>query len=58
MYDANNHPNQDALNNRVAEVLADTVRGLSRISKEYNVEAKSLAEQFIGSYKFLMEKAI
>lgn len=46
MYDANNHPNQDALNDRIAEVLANTVRGLNRISKEYNIEAKSLAEQF------------
>lgn len=58
MYDANSHPNQDALNDRIAEALADTVRGLNRISKEYNVEAKSLAEQFIDSYKMLMERAI
>lgn len=54
MYDVNFHPRQEVVNDKIARIVANTISELSKLSKEENIEAKSLAEQFSGVFNLMM----
>lgn len=56
LYDANDCPNQEAVNEELGLLLADTIKGLHRICDKYHLEAKSTAMQYRDSFNLIMEK--
>lgn len=58
MFDVNFHPKQDELNEKIAKVLANTVTELGKISNNYDVDARDLAEQFKGSFDLMVKRML
>lgn len=58
MFDVNNHPKQEEINDKIATILAETIRKLAKLSKEENIEARSLAEQFYDSFRLMINEYI
>ena len=50
MHDINNHPKQSDLNQQISNVVFDTVNSLAKISKNYEIDEKDLAEQFVNVF--------
>lgn len=57
MYSVNEHPKQEQLNNSLGKALAITIKDLRFLSKIYQVDAKDLAEQYLESFKLVMEQS-
>lgn len=58
MFDVNNHPKQAELNERIASVLANTIKSLAFISNEYEIDARDLVEQFKDSFDLMVERQL
>lgn len=58
MYDVNNHPKQEEINNKIGMILSDTVKKLANLSTKENIDARSLAQQFSDCFLLMMEKYI
>lgn len=56
MYDVNNHPKQDELNNVLGIILGRTIRELGKISSRYNVDGRELAKQFNESLELMINQ--
>lgn len=56
MYDVNNHPTQNKLNNDLGIVLAKLIKELREISSRYNVDGKELAIQFKESLELIINQ--
>lgn len=56
MYDVNFHPKQDIVNGKIAIIVANTIKQLSALSKEEEIEARSLAEQFAVVFSSMIDK--
>ena len=56
LFDANNHPLQDKVNEELGLLLADTIKKLHRICDKYNLEASSTAIQYRDSFNLIMNK--
>lgn len=56
MYDVNNHPMQNELNNALGIILARTIKKLREISSIYNVDGKELAIQFKESLELIINQ--
>lgn len=56
MYDVNNHPMQEKLDEELGIVLGKTIRELYKISKKYYVDRKEVIKQFEGSMRLFAER--
>lgn len=56
LYDANDCPRQDELNEELGLLLAKTVKELRKIGDKYQIEARSLAEQYRDSFNLIMKR--
>lgn len=56
MYDVNDHPMQNKLNNDLGVILAKTIEELREISSRYNVDGRELAIQFKESLELIINQ--
>lgn len=56
MYDVNNHPKQQEVNQKIGQVLASNIKSLKTISDYYDIDARSLAIQYKACFEKVMDK--
>ncbi len=56
MYDVNDHPEQDKVNEELGEIIGVTVNSLQKLSDDYHIDPKSLVDSFNNVFNTLATK--
>ena len=56
MYDVNDHPKQDELNEQLGLLLAEVIKTIRHCSEKYNVDTLDLFKQFRGSLNIFIRQ--
>ena len=55
LYDVNDHPKQEEVNEEIGRILGDTFRKLERFNDQYAITTKSAHQQFLNAYLLFLE---